>query len=55
MIDLFCPSKKVRLKANSELLIDSETILAIGRGIDFSKNPKISVWRLTKVIFDRQK
>ena len=31
MTDLLCPSKKLRLKANSRPCIDSETILAICR------------------------
>ena len=31
VIDLLCPSKKLRLKANSKPRIDSETILAIRR------------------------
>ena len=31
MTDLLCPSKKLRLKANSKRWIDSETISAISR------------------------
>ena len=41
VIDLLFPSKKLRLKANSKLWIDSETISAIHRRQTFQKIQKI--------------
>ena len=55
VIDLFCPSKKLRLKADSKAWIDFETISTILRRDKPFKKYKNLVSKQTKIISDWQK
>ena len=54
MVDLLCPSKISRLRANTKAWIDSEKISAIHKRNKLFKKYKM-VSAKTNIIFDRQK
>ena len=55
MIDLLCPSKKLRLKDNLKPWIDSETISAIRKSDKLFRKYKKLIEEQTKIISNRQK
>ena len=54
VIDLPCPSRKLRLKANSKHWLGSETISAIRRRDKLFKKYKKSGLEQTKIFFSRK-